>query len=214
MEPGLMPPPHARADGCRGAQQGVIVLVALVAILVMALSATALLRSVDTSVAVAGNLGFMQAAQSAADDAVERAVAALFEQRLVVDPSTDDPANGYFASRQPAENTRGVPAALQSLANYPGDAPVRDAGNGNTVRYVIERMCLAGGGATADHCLLAPTSEPPLATPGETLVEPPLVPVFRQSIRVDGPANATQFVQAWLADIPGRRRLAWRALAD
>lgn len=189
-------------------------LVALVAILVMALSAAALLRSVDTAVAVAGNLGFMQAAQSAADDAIERAVAALFEQRLVVDPAVDDATNGYFASRQPAESARGVPVALQALANYPGDAPVRDAGNGNTVRYVIERMCLAAGGATADNCLLAPTTEPPLATPGEPLVEPPLVPVFRQSIRIDGPGNSTQFVQAWLADIPGRRRLAWRALAD
>lgn len=209
-----MPPPRARVDGRRGAQEGVIVLVALVAILVMAVSAAALLRSVDTAVAVAGNLGFMQAAQSAADDAIERAVAALFEQRLVADPAVDDFANGYFASRQPAESARGVPVALQALANYPGDAPVRDAGNGNTVRYVIERMCLAAGGATADNCLLTPTSEPPLATPGEPLVEPPLVPVFRQSIRVDGPGNATQFVQVWLADIPGRRRLAWRALAD
>ena len=128
----VMPPPHARVDGGRGAQEGVIVLVALVAILVMALSAAALLRSVDTAVAVAGNLGFMQAAQSAADDAIERAVAALFEQRLVVDPAVDDVANGYFASRQPAESARGVPVALQALANYPGDAPVRDAGNGNT----------------------------------------------------------------------------------
>jgi len=205
--------PIRAARDLRG-QRGVIVVVALVAILVMALSAAALLRSVDTSVAVAGNLGFMQAAQSAADDAVERAVAALFEQRLVVDPSSDDSANGYFASRQPAENTRGVPRALQALASYPSDAPVLDAGNGNTVRYVIERMCLAAGGATADNCLLAPTREPPLAMPGEPLVEPPLVPVFRQTIRVDGPNSATQFVQAWLADIPGRRRLAWRALAD
>lgn len=210
----MKPPPHARFDGRRRAQEGVIVLVALVAILVMALSATALLRSVDTSVAISGNLGFMQAAQSAADDAVERAVAALFEQRLIVDPSVDDSANGYFASRQPAESARGVPVALQTLADYPGDAPVRDAGNGNTVRYIIERMCLGTGGATADNCLLTPTSEPPLATPDEPLVEPPLVPVFRQSIRVDGPGNATQFVQVWLADIPGRRRLAWRALAD
>jgi type IV pilus assembly protein PilX len=208
-----MPWPRTR-DARDCTQRGVIVLVALVAILVMALSASALLRSVDTSLAVTGNLGFMQAAQSVADDAVERAVAALFEQRVVVDPSLDNSANGYFASRQPAENTRGVPLALQALANYPADAPVLDAGNGNAVRYVIERMCLAAGGATADNCLLAPTTEPPLAVPGEPYVEPPLVPVFRQTIRVDGPNSATQFVQAWLADIPNRRRLAWRALAD
>ena len=42
----------------------------------------------------------------------------------------------------------------------------------------------------------------------------PRVPLFRLSIRIDGAAGATAFVQAFLADIPGRRRLAWRALAD
>ena len=195
-------------------QAGVVVIVVLLAILIMAISASALLRSVDAAVAVTGNLGFMQAALASADGAVEQAVAALFEQRRIADQAVEDSANGYFPFRQLSEDLRGVPFALQALANYPPDAPVLDAGNGNSVRFVIERMCLAAGPATADNCSLAPTVEPPLAIPGEPYVEPPLVPVFRQTIRIDGPANATQFVQAWLADIPNHRRVAWRALAD
>ncbi|MEP7276673.1 MAG: hypothetical protein ABI812_09975 [Betaproteobacteria bacterium] len=198
----------------RRAQCGVVLLVALVAVLVMALSAASLLRSVDASTVIAGNLGFAQAASAAADEAVERAVAVLFEQHLVADFTRDDSSNGYFASRQVAESTRGVPHALQALANYPRDGPVLDAGNGNVIRFVIERMCLAAGAATQDNCSLAPTAEPALAVAGVPPVEPPLVAVFRQSIRVDGPAGATQFVQAWLADIPGHQRLAWRALGE
>ena len=195
-------------------EDGVVVIVVLTALLIMAISASALLRSVEAAVAVTGNLGFMHAALAGADDAVENAVAALFEQHRIADPTAEDAANGYFPSRQAGENARGVPLALQALANYPPDAPALEAGNGNVVRFVIERMCLAAGPVTADNCSLVPIVEPPLAIPGEPYTEPPRVPVFRQTIRVDGPAHATQFVQAWLADLPDRRRLAWRALAD
>ena len=140
-----MPPPRARVDGRRGAQEGVIVLVALVAILVMAVSAAALLRSVDTAVAVAGNLGFMQAAQSAADDAIERAVAALFEQRLDRRSCRRRFRQRVLRLAPAGRECARRPCCIAGIANYPGDAPVRDAGNGNTVRYVIERMCLAAG---------------------------------------------------------------------
>ena len=186
-----------------GAQRGVVVFLALVAVLTMALSAVALMRVVDTTSAVAGNLGFMQSAVGAGDAAVEHAVAALFERALVADTSRDDPAQGYFAALQPGENARGVPALLQAVAAYPALAPVVDAGNGNTVRYVIERMCATAG--LPGDCNWSPPSAAPDA---------PRVPLFRQSIRVDGPGGATAFVQAFLADIPGGRRVAWRALAD
>ena len=96
-----------------------------------------------------------------------------------------------------------MPAVLQALSAYPALAPVVDAGNGNTVRYVIERMCATAG--PPDNCNLVATTDAPDA---------PRVPLFRQSIRIDGPGGATAFVQAFLADIPGRRRVAWRALAD
>jgi Tfp pilus assembly protein PilX len=194
--------------------RGVVAIVALVAILVMALASAALLRSVGTAAAVAGNLGFMQAALAAADGAVEHAVATLFELRAVADPANDDASHSYFASRQAAENARGVPQALQAVANYPSGAPILDAGNGNSVRYVIERMCISPGAATAENCNLTPIVEPPLAAADGDDDDVPLVPVFRVSIRVDGPRGAAQFVQAWLAEIPGRQRLAWRALAD
>ena len=86
----------------------------------MALSAVALLRVVDTTTAVTGNLGFMQSAVGASDAAVEHAVAALFERALVADPSRDDDtARAISPQLQAGENARGVPAALQALVRLP-----------------------------------------------------------------------------------------------
>jgi type IV pilus assembly protein PilX len=196
--------------------RGFVVVVALVALLVMALSASALIRSVQTATAVSGNLGFMLSAQEGAADALEHALALLLEQRSIANLANDDGRHGYFASRQPGESPRGVPLALQTPPSYPQDAPVFVQGDGNTARFVIERMCVASGPATPELCTLAPVSEPPLASPttAPNPEDPPQVPIFRVSIRVDGPGGAGHFSQAWLADIPGHRRLAWRVLAD
>ncbi len=209
-----MPCNSASVSGRRAHERGVVVIVTLLAILFMALSASALVRSIDTLTAVDGNLGFMQASLLCADEAIENAIAALFERRSISDQSLDDPSNGYYASRQAGENSRGVPLALQGGAQFGAGTATLDPGGNIVLRYVIERMCVAPGPAVPDNCSLVPVAEPPLIVPGETRVDPPVVPFFRVTIRIDGPAHATQFVQAWLADIPTQRRLAWRAVAD
>lgn len=195
-------------------QAGIVLVIALVAMIAMGFSGIALMRSVDATAAVAGNLGFWHTAISASDAAIEEGVVALFAGTLIADPGRDDPAQGYFAARQAGESVRGVPMALQALTNYPARAPTIDAGNGNTLRYVIERMCLAAGPATPDNCNVVAVSDSPLSVSGGVVVPPPRVPLFRQTIRVDGPAGAAVFVQVWLADIPNRQRLSWRAIAD
>ena len=193
-------------------QRGIIVLIALIAMLALAYAGTALMRSVDATTAVTGNIGLSQGAVLAADTAVEHAVAALFERHLISDPAADDETQSYYASRQPQEDSRGIPFRLQQLANYANDARIVDAGAGNVARYLIERMCTGEGPATRETCLLTPAIDAP--APGTiTAPEPPAVPLFRQTIRVDGPAGAVVFVQAWLADAPNRRR-SWRVLAD
>jgi hypothetical protein len=194
-------------------QRGVIVLIALVAMLALGYAGAALMRSVDATTAVTGNIGLSQSAVLATDAAVEHAIAALFERNVVADSTADDETQSYYASRQPQEDARGIPFPLQQLANYAVDARLIDAGDGNVVRYVIERMCTGAGPATRDRCLLAPAVD--TANAGTVGVpEPAPVALFRQTIRVDGPAGTIVFAQAWLADMPARRRLAWRMLAD
>lgn len=204
---------HRRRHGRRHAQHGIVVLIALVAMLALAYAGTALMRSVDATTGITGNIGLSQAAVLSTDAAVESAIAALFERNLIADPTQDDETQSYYASRQSQEDVRGIPYRLQQLANYAEAGRVIDAGNGNVVRYLIERMCTASGAAIRDNCVLTPAVD--AAAPGTiTSPEPPPVPLYRQTIRVDGPAGTIVFAQAWLADALGRRRLSWRILAD
>lgn len=197
----------------RCANRGVVVLIALIAMLALGYAGMALMRSVDAVAAVTGNVGLWQGATLGTDAAVEHAIAALFERNLIADLANDDESQSYYASRQAQEDGRGVPFALQKLANYASGARVIDAGEGSSVRYVIERMCTAAGPATRETCVLTPAVD--TAVPGTvTSPEPPPVPLFRQTIRVDGAAGTTLFAQAWLASAVGRRRLSWRVLAE
>jgi type IV pilus assembly protein PilX len=204
---------HGRPRNSRRDQRGVIVLIALIAMLALGYAGAALMRSVDATTGITGNIGLSQAAMLATDGAIENAIAALFERHLIADPANDDETQSYYASRQPQEDARGVPYRLQQVASYADGARVIDAGNGNVVRYLIERMCTGSGPAIRATCVLTPAID--AATPGTvTNPEPPPVALYRQTIRVDGPAGTIVFAQAWLADAPGRRRLSWRVLAD
>jgi Tfp pilus assembly protein PilX len=90
-------------------ERGVVLFIALIAMVAMAFSGAALMRSIETTTAVTGNLGFHQTAAMAPDTAIAIAIAALFERNLIVDATHDDPVQGYFASRQANEGVRGIP---------------------------------------------------------------------------------------------------------
>ena len=84
----------------------------------MALAALALIRSVDTTTAVVGNLGFRQASVLPSNAAVEEAVAALFEKKTIADKTQNLAAQNYYATKQAGEDSRGIPAQLQKKASF------------------------------------------------------------------------------------------------
>jgi type IV pilus assembly protein PilX len=103
-----------------------------------------------------------------------------------------------------------VPLALLSDADF---AAVGVTGNdieladmGVTVRYVIDRLCVAAGPATQDGCTLAGNVMPAGSSSSELLraedgssggvgaVVPQVV--YRVSIRVDGPRRTQSFFQS------------------
>ena len=195
-----------RSGGGRRAERGLVLLLALIVMAAMSLASVALVRSVDTTTAVAGNLALRQAALLPANLAVEEASAALFDDdaptgvATIVDRSADLPAQNYFASLQAGSDARGIPLRLQKKANF--NLPrvlYADADQYFEVRYVIERTCLAAGAATAGNCAVMPPEQNPGATVGDTapLALPP-IPYYRLTVRVDGPSNTTAFLQAML----------------
>lgn len=197
----------------RRGQRGVVLFVAMIAIVALALAGVALDRAVTTDATIGANVAARTHGTLLAADAVERALAALFETGAITDRSVDDIAHNYYASTQAGEDRRGVPPTLQSIGAYPVDAAVIDTADRHQLRYVIERLCRNAGVAAVDNCTLAPatlTTTP--GTPGASA--PPRTPGYRVTVRVDGPAGAAVFMQAMLGEAPTRRRLSWRVLDE
>jgi hypothetical protein len=201
-------PPMARHG-----QRGVVLFVAMIAIVALALAGVALDRAVTTDATIGANIAARTHVTLLAADAVERAVAALFETGAIADRSVDDIAHNYYASTQAGDDRRGVPPTLQAIGAYPADAAVIDTAYRHQLRYVIERLCRNAGVAAVDNCTLAPATL--TTTPGAPGASaPPRTPGYRVTVRVDGPVGAAVFVQAMLGEAPTRRRLSWRVLDE
>lgn len=199
-------------------QRGMVLFVALIVMVALSLAGVALIRSVDTTTSVTGNLAFRQASILATNWAVEKATASLFSDATpggvgvtIGNRANDDVAHAYYAMLQPGESTgtvpvgipRGIPAALHTKSAYfnvmglgnqnPGDAAK------NEVRYVIERVCNATGDATVTICDMMPPKQG-FGTTIHDAAPPdlPRVPFYRLTIRIDGPQNTVSFAQAML----------------
>lgn len=196
-------------------QRGVVLFIALIVMVAMSLAAIALIRSVDTTNILIGNLAFRQSSILPANMAVEQAAAALFPEAAptgvpaIADPTADLPAENYFASWQNSDDARGVPTLLQTRTNAAALAKTLDAldnsnvnvaaANRTVVRYVIERMCLAPGPAKASNCdMMPPKQNPGTTVHDESTATLNPIPFYRVTIRVDGPQNTSSFLQAML----------------
>ena len=192
--------------------EGIVLLIAIVAVAALAFAGMALMRAVATGVAIGDNVNARRQASYAATAALEHDVVALFEAGSI-DPSADDPPHNYFASRQAGEDSRGVPAPLLSAARYPAGASIIDAGDRFAVRHVIERLCTSPGAPTRDNCTLSPPGiEAASGSPPPD--EPPREPAYRITLRVEGPGGAATYVQAMVSAAHANPRLSWRTLDE
>lgn len=187
-------------------QRGVVMFIALIVMVALSLAGVALVRSVDTTTAVVGNLAFRQAAMLPANLAVEEATAALFAKEarsgsaLITDKTADMRAQNYYASIQPGEKD-GVPADLLTKNAASGLARMLYAGNDTSFRvtYVIERTCRNPGPATPAQCDMMPPKGGNASTSNEDNVgDVNRLLFYRLTVRVDGPKNTTAFLQAML----------------
>lgn len=188
-------------------QRGVVLFMALIALVAMTMAGIAMVRSVDTGSLVAGNLAFKQSALQTLDIGIEAATNDLMTGPGLASVLSDNPGAGYYATLLPpaSVNANGMPLIL--IGPTPGGAVVTPALNGFQARYVIERMCnstAAGLLASSDRCLMRFT--PPKAGSGKPPSGGPLVeshPYFRVSVRVDGPRGTQGFGQAMVfAQLP------------
>ena len=218
-------------------QRGVALFFSLICLAAIMMAAVILVRSVDTSTLIAGNLAFQQSATRSGDGGTEQAILDLFAiqscclnaaKNVLLDPSHSfnqdtptDPGTGkvyqnYYASLDPSicltGTCTGTPPAnptnrvayvnfdWTTAATLPADA------TGNTVQYVIQRMCRTSGvsASTAD-CLYSGAT---LDNNGQNIPLPQDVcngpgcpaagqtPEIRVTSKITGPKNTVSYVQA------------------
>lgn len=143
-----------------GRQRGMSLLFSLLALAALSLAAVALVRSVNTSSQVIGNLGFKQDATSAGSRATESAIGWLQANSAILD--SDQPGSGYYATSLESMDPTGrttTAANKLGLINWDSDgcayatagsfancsllsAAVAPAvGETNSSRYLISRLC-------------------------------------------------------------------------
>lgn len=191
----------------RHAQRGVVLIIALIVMVSMAVAAIALVRTVDTGLLAAANLAFRQNATMAGDNGLRDAT-----DKLVGANSATLFNNfaGYWANAQMGGfdpltyDWTGANNSVCAPANCTADA------GGNTIRYVIHRLCDTSGNPLSINCLRAPTSN--AGTTGQSAVDYRHLystsssagsgnlggTYYRVTVRISGPRNTTSYVQAVL----------------
>ena len=198
--------------------RGISLLFALLSLMALSLATMALVRSVDTSSLVMGNLSFKQDATATADRATKSAITFLTSAATL----NADIGGGYYATSYENLDVTGqqMTTAGRNLVNWDGDGcayvPGTPSGNctvspsaaltinGNQARYVIFRLCDATGNPndTGNSCarpLASSTSEASKRGKLDYSDYERFTNVsgvyYRIVVRVTGPRKTTSFVE-------------------
>lgn len=198
-------------------QRGVVLVIAMIALLAISLAGVALMRTVDTSNVVSGNIAFNEAASQMADSGAENAykiidgmhsVASGGCQTNLASCPVNAAGNAYaYPNVAPIDQNTKLPNPAGGLVwsdpqniNMPGDT----AGTPPyVVQYMIERMCGAAitgvaGDDTASF-LVTPTFSKCRATPIYDSTGAPTSGqgklFWRVTVQVNGPRNTHALAQ-------------------
>lgn len=176
----------------RRRQSGVVLIIALIVLVAMSLAGIALFRQVGTGLTIAGNLAFKQSATIAGDQGIEAGLTWLVNNPNLLD---NDQATGYFSSWDTTFNPE--------TFNWTGLATtVGTDSAGNTVKYVIHRLCQNPNSKVNDSGQKCVTLSKVGAGGSQGSVSYGILPLsntvqpyFRVTTSVDGPRSTKSFVQ-------------------
>ncbi|MGJ8619306.1 MAG: pilus assembly PilX family protein [Methylophilaceae bacterium] len=189
-------------------QQGVVLFVALIALVVMSLAAVALIRSVDTNTLITGNLSFKQSSVIAADQGIEEALTRLNAQAIANADvlNTSSAANGYFATfLAPTSPNLDDIAVLKDNATWAANNSLAVASVGSeSIRVIVQRMCRNELAPAKETCLFGEdevgTGSKGVkdATEAGAKVSGAQSPMYRVTVRSVGAKNTVSYTQAYV----------------
>lgn len=187
-----------RSGSTRNAQRGVVLIVALVILVAMSLGGIAIMRSVDTSTLIAGNIAFKTRTRQAADAGIEAATTWIAANANNLNTSS----GAYYASV-----SRTNTFDWRADSSWTNATLVGTDVTGNTIKYVIHRMCDLPQSPEANNQLCATYSstsaggalgEGSSFVGGTTPFTQKPKTYFRVTVRSSGPRNAVSYLQAFI----------------
>jgi type IV pilus assembly protein PilX len=182
----------------RRGQRGIVVFIALIALVVMMIAGLALMRSVDTGNLIAGNLAFRQRAVHSADGGVEVARQWLLANASGTTLYADIAASGYYAEREDPARWDAFFTATTPPTTYTDAA-------GNSVTWVVHRLCSIAGDPSNPANACATTVASGSFAPGNSKaagrvsVNGNVQMFYRVTVQVLAPRNTAAYVQAVIA---------------
>jgi type IV pilus assembly protein PilX len=185
-------------------QRGVVLIFSLLVLLILAIGAVAVLRSVNSSLVGAGNLAIHRDLVNQAEQAVANVMTEFKTNGppLSGAPTTASVIAANYVATTLVTNNQGVPVVLLGndatfgAVGTPGLTPAGNDLPGRTpditIRYIIDRLCTNPGAASSANCVQS-TALPTGGTANRnTAVAPPSATVYRVSVRVDDGLRHTQ----------------------
>ncbi|MDD5329517.1 MAG: hypothetical protein PHX38_05895 [Sulfuricella sp.] len=196
-------------------QQGVVLFIALIALVAMTLAGIALVRSIDTATMIAGNLSFKQGSTAFADAGIENGRAWLIANANTAVLNSDSSAFGYYANSMdnldltgsgtpdnPLDDVdwEGTNSSLTTKAFVMpmSSLPLTMRDGNYTISYIIHRLCRDSDEPLSSKCSTHQQSTSSGGTKGGGGIKA-LSGVqqghYRITARVKGPRNTIGFVQ-------------------
>jgi type IV pilus assembly protein PilX len=193
-------------------QQGVVLIIALIVLVAMTLASVAMIRSVDTSSLIAGNLAFKQSGIASADAGVNEAITWLNANGTLLEG--DVAGSGYYATGQDCLDLTGnghlprkcgAPFTAFDWTNANAVRTLPQDAAGNDISYVIHRLCDTPGALTGEKCTVEESAQTGSSKGGarQMLTYQPGSwgsvanrGYYRITVRVAGKRNNVSYVQA------------------
>ena len=193
-------PPRSSRQG----QTGAVLIISLIALVLILFSTMALMRSLDSSLSMAGNLAFKRDLTNQGERGMARAIALFTASTGALASETARQSHAYasnYSATQLGDDAHGIPlvlindTAFAALGMSAGD--IRDTATGVTVRYVIDRLCGAVGEFSTSSCVSANIAKTTGGSSSKLRMRTGSdQPVYRISVRATGPRNTQAFFQS------------------
>lgn len=188
-------------------QRGVVLFIALIALVVLLLASVALVRSTDTAVLLSGNIAVKRDMTNEGEQAIA-AAAAEFASGGALFTSTarnaDTPAANY-SSVMLASNAEGIPNIMFDTNSAYGTVAAATAPtgiNGMSFRFVIDRLCSKTGAPDPRYCATGNGGTYGSRSQTNWLPSPDVssnAVIYRITVRVTDNKQAQSFLQTTLA---------------